>query len=351
MRLETIPNRYPACMGIEVEQGLKWAEQVDIASAYVSNATLGRLELALEQAQVHKSPFRIRLLCGLYQRFTSPQALARMLRLQRAYPSKFLVRIARNNRFHWKLYIFRDGNSRRLYVGSANLTDDGLDASGELSVRISAKSNDSIVKSLETEFDNLWQNDAFLLSNKILKDYEKVGRPPKFVTAPQKDDPISALLKKAERPQVLLPSKPEPRIVFLDADISVETEEIMRSEKTWHRQGWDLICLNHKYLYDSTRNARIILHVSFVNARECWLEFRRVEDAVEIETPDGKYFVAHSAVPYAWRGRYDAVKRELAEVGLTSKRIKSNRKLTEKQIEVLCRLLHIKREKLDINRR
>jgi hypothetical protein len=238
-----------------------------------------------------------------------------------------------------------------LYVGSANLTDDGLDASGELSVKITARSNDSIVKALETEFNKIWENEAFLLSNKILKDYRKVKRPPKFVTAPQKDDPISALLKKAERPPAPPSPRAEPRIVFIKARISEETEKIIRKRKTWHKKRWDYICNSHKDLHDSTRNAQVILLVDFVNARECWLQFRRVEEAVEIETPDGKYFVAHSAVPYGWLRRYDTIKRELAEVGLTLKRIKSNRKLSEKQIEVLCRLLHIKREKLYINQR
>jgi HKD family nuclease len=347
MRIEMIPNRYPANMGQEVGQSLRWAEQVDIASAYVSSGTLGRLESALEQSKAEKRSLTIRLLFGLYQRFTPPQALAKMLKLQRAYPGKFFVRIACNNRFHWKLYMFRRQTSRRLYVGSSNLTDDGLDASGELSVKITARANDAVVQAFENELESVWQREAFPLNKTILQNYRKVKRPPAFVTAPQKDDPISTLLRSAERPPLPPPSESNPRLVFIDDDVSDETDDIIQSEKRWQKKGWDYICYRYKSLYDSTRNAKVILLARYIDAKTCWLEFRRVVDAVEIETPDGKYFIAHSAIPHARSRRYNTVKPKLEEVGLTLKRIKSNRRLSEKQIEVLCRILHIKREKLD----
>ncbi len=351
MKVEMIPNRYPANMGRELEQSLNWADEADIASAYVSTASLGRLESALERAQIEKRPLKVRLLFGLYQRFTPPEALAKMLRLQKTYPSKFIVRIARNNRFHWKLYRFRRDALSRLYIGSANLTEDGLDASGDLSVKITAATSEPIAKSLMTEFDALWHKDAFLLDRVVLKKYRSVKRPPRFVTLPDKDDPISTLLKSAQRPPPPPSAKSKPRLVFVDWDISDETDKIIRSEKGWQIKGWDYLCYRHRDLYDHARNAGVILLVDRLKAKRYCLQFRRIEDAVEIETRDGKYFIAHSAVPHGWNSNYDTIKRELAKIGLTLKKIKSNRYLNEKETETLCRLLHVKRDKLDTKRR
>ena len=204
MKVEVIPNKGPASMSLEIEHSLNWADEADIASAFVSPAAIKRLDSALSRAKKEKRSLKIRLIFGLYQRFTPPQALDKMHDLQKAHPGKLFVRVARNNRFHWKLYTFRKGNSRRLYVGSANFTEDGLGASGELSVKLTTKASDSIARSLETEFDALWQKGAFLLNQDVLDKYWKVKRPPEIVTAPKKDDAISALLEKAER----LPAPP-----------------------------------------------------------------------------------------------------------------------------------------------
>jgi HKD family nuclease len=346
MKVEAIPNKGPARMGPEIEHSLSWAEQVDIASAFVTPAALTRLKSALAQAQKDSRPLKIRLVFGLYRRFTPPQALTKMRQLRRAFPGKFFVRIARNNRFHWKLYIFRCGNSRRLYVGSANFTEDGLDASGELSVKITAKASDSIARLLEDEFDALWQNETLLLSKKVSNLYQEVERPPKEIIFPQRDDAISDLLQEAERPLAPSPTSPKPRLIFVDKDVSEETKDIISAETQWDAKGWDYTCYAYRQAYDRARNAKVILLVRFDSPKECWLEFRRVEEAVEIETPDGKYFIAHSRVPHGWCRKYEEIKQDLIQVGLALEASTSDRNLSAKQAEILCRLLHIKPQRL-----
>jgi HKD family nuclease len=132
MKLEVVPNKGPASMGPELSRGLSWAKSLDIATAFLTVRSLERLEEALMNAQDSGRLLRIRLLCGLYQRFTSAATIRAAVRLQKKYSDQFHIRIARNNRFHWKLYLLHSNAKSCAYVGSANFTEDGLTASGEL---------------------------------------------------------------------------------------------------------------------------------------------------------------------------------------------------------------------------
>ena len=346
MKVEAIPNKGPASMGPEIDRSLEWAEQVDIASAFVTTRALNHLEIALEQAQGEKRPLKVRLLFGLYQRFTPPQALSKMLDLRKKYPSRLYVRVARNSRFHWKLYIFRKGSSRRLYIGSSNLTEDALTSSGELSVKLTAKASDAIANSLETEFEKLWQHKTFLLNKNVWQEYQKVKRP--VIIAPREDSAISRLLEKAETIPSTPPSstKPKPRVVWVNEGLLPETENIIRADTDWYKRNWDYMC-NGKWWHDIITNAKVFLYVTWYdNRQEYWVEFRRVKETAVIDTPDGKYFIAHSKVPHSHRLRYSKVKEQLAEVGLTWKIIKASRQLNSDQLQTTSRLLHVRPETL-----
>jgi len=77
-------------------------------------------------------------------------------------------------------------------------------------------------------------------------------------------------------------------------------------------------------------------------AKDYVLDFRTIEETAIIETPDGKYFVAHSHIASGWYQEYGKLKSKLAEIGLTPKKIKSDRFLTPYQVEALCRFLRVK---------
>ena len=80
----------------------------------------------------------------------------------------------------------------------------------------------------------------------------------------------------------------------------------------------------------------------FDSPKEFWLEFRRIEETAELNTPDGKYFIAHSKIPRGWRVRYKDVKDQLLEVGLTWKKIKASHQLNREQLAAVCHILHAK---------
>lgn len=227
-------------MGVEIDHSLKWAHKAEIASAFVTLKALRHLEHALAEAQKKKRSFKVRLLVGLYQCFTSPEALVKVLRLQKAFPGRLYVRVARNKRFHWKLYIFQKANVKRIYVGSANLTDDGLHSSGELSIKLTGKAGEIASDVLSIEFDSIWQDHAFSLSPDIVRKYKKVKRP--SITPAVGDDAIARLLENAEKTTTrseLTTLVSKPRVVFVDENLKEETIEIVGAETEWEKENWD----------------------------------------------------------------------------------------------------------------
>jgi HKD family nuclease len=356
MKVEAIPNRGVVSMGPEIDRGLGWAREADMASAFVTNASLRLLDSALSRAREQRRSLKIRAVVGLYQRFTPPNALAALLRLRKEYPGKLSVRVARNNRFHWKLYAFRNGPARRFFVGSANLTQDGMKAEGELCVKITAAARDSISKSLEEEFERLWRDDeeSVTLSGELLNKYRGVARPARRYVHPDGDNTLGRVLKPPKR----LPREPsaerpavdaKPRVSYTPYDVSDETAEIVEAETSWDKKGWGFIAYHYKGHFEREMRAGVLLLVApHTRPREPWLRFVEVKEwAPLLETPDGKYFLAYSRVPYSRERPYDGeVRRELGRVGLSLKRIKAGAALNREQLEELCRLLHVKPEKL-----
>ena len=349
MKIELIPNKGPASMGPEIIANLGWATEVNIASGFVTVPALNYLDATLIKSIKEKRALKIRLIFGLYQRFTPPQALAKMIYLQDKYPGQFFARVAQNARFHWKYYQFKKLSSSKAYVGSANFTNDGLTTEGDLSVKISGQNNDPIIKSLANEFNNLWNEEkSFALNNELLKKYKKIGRPPSFHTDSKEDEQLSSLLKAPVKIKLPKPQLARPRSVFLDEDLSQETEKIIRTQTDWEKKGWDYLCHPYKNNWELTRSARVILIVTDLDdSNEFTIEWHHVKDSTDaVMTPDGKYFIAHTKVPGGRRYPLAKVKKDLALVGLPLKKVKSDRYLSDLQIDTICRLLHVKRDKL-----
>lgn len=348
MKIEAIPNKGPASIGPEVTECFGWANNAYIASAFLTLASLERIEEALISSEETNNQIEIRLLVGLYQRFTSAASIAKAIKLQEKYPNKFWIRISRNNRFHWKLYIFTKNSNRRLYVGSANFTEDGLTASGELSVKISAQETDQISKSLQYEFNSLWENKnhSFAPDDKFLSNYKKLDST-SLRPKSSPDNPITKLLYNAQRtPRKKSNDNIKPRLVFADSDLKNETLKKVKEEKNNWRD-WNYVCLS-KYDYERTRNARLAVYVTYnksdkrKNHDDYSISINQIEDSAELETADGKYFVAFSKIRYSKELRYGDIKTELTKEGLTWKKLSSDRFLNKAQIELLCSLLRIK---------
>ncbi len=359
MRLEVVPNKGPASLGPELSQGFSWARSVDIATAFLTTSSLELIEEALANACDSGRSLRIRLLCGLFQRFTSAATIQAAVRLQKNYPDQFCIRVAKNNRFHWKLYVLRSNSKARVYVGSANFTEDGLTASGELSVKITAGNDDKIVRSLQSEFDDIWgKKRSFSPDDKFLRAYRRLKRPPHIIRQPT-DNPALGLLQEPERIKRKrhketgtrhAPRAPRLRVrlICVADDLQPETKRLIKQRTNWDSKGWNYTCL-YSWDYEPAKSAAALVYAAFhgrgADAR-LTLEFHAVKESVKIKTPDGNCFIAHSRIPYGRTRDYDAIKDELRKVGLSRKKLQWDRTLNQRQVQKLCELLRVSPERL-----
>ena len=322
----------------EITDGLEWADQVDIASGFAGKEVLDDIGQAIHQAKKTKRELSVRLLVGLYQRFTSPSTIKKALAIQETFPRHFHVKIARNRRFHWKLYMFGKRATRRLYVGSANFTRDGLTASGELCVRISAGAKDLINLSLVSEFDNMWRKEAFSPDSDFLKRYRKIWR--RSERSRGKDSALDDLLRRPERTR-FRPSRLKPRLICVDADLGDEAKEKIKQETEWDQRRWTYICFSRRNDRDVAQRAGVILEADRRNKIPV-LEFGSVEDVVDIETSDGNYFLAYSAISRGRSVQYKGqAKRLLSLYGLGKSKLKSDRYLEREQLEQCAKLMNV----------
>ena len=336
MRLESIPNRGPASMGLEIRKGLDWAEEVDIASAFVSTSALRVLKDAIAKAKRDARSLRVRLVTGLYQDFTPPEAIAKAMRIQEVFPGSFQLKIARNNRFHWKMYMFRKGTARRLYVGSANFTEEGLRYSGELTIKIETRAKDEIARSIHEEFQDLWRHHAFEPKPAFVRKYRKSWRRPK---RPGKHrERLLAMLEPPERARQP-PQGQKPRLVVVDRDLTDETERIVGQETEWDERGWDYTCFLRRGERDAALAARIILFMDWRG--QPTLEFHQAQEAANIITVDGRYFLASSRIPHGRRLQYKgSIVDEFKRLRLSRRKLKSDRNLNRSQYTECARLMH-----------
>jgi len=109
------------------------ARTADIAVAFIKENGLSRILPRLEDAASKGA--KIRIITTLPNNaFNEPSALRLLTNLQKRFGS-FETRVSRLNHFHQKLYLFQRLGSAEGYLGSSNLTQEGLESEGEINIK------------------------------------------------------------------------------------------------------------------------------------------------------------------------------------------------------------------------
>jgi HKD family nuclease len=352
MTIDVLPNRGPASVGAEMERLFHACTVADLASAFMTPSGMKRLRefLGVGGKPGRPAPRTIRLVVGLYNRFTPPGVLQELLRLSRQNEGTFQVRIASNIRFHWKAYLFQQGSRTTAIVGSANLTDDGLFSSGELSLRVRGRGKGDAVSSIRDEFDQLWEKETLELNEKFIAAYSRLPRLKRPFIGDVKDTFLSKMLRPPLRSRSRLVStgkKPIGRrplyVVYIDENFSDETQAILSSETNWDTKGYWYFAPGTKKLWTRIKDYHFFVLVTWFNAksRDFKVELHQVTEDVQLKTPDGKYFIAHRQVRGTRSVRLKNVASRLQSSGLSKKRMMQEPELNAAQIAVLFEILKV----------
>lgn len=155
MKIGTIENNGHNTVENYLEIAAKNATALDWASAFITNAGLNSVHYLLTAATNKR---KVRLLTGFYQGFTDPSAIKSLLKAQEKSNGRLEVRISNDPHFHWKSYFIFNGQTVQCVVGSSNLTNDGLNTSGEFNLAISLPRKSAEFRQVHRVFENHWQH-------------------------------------------------------------------------------------------------------------------------------------------------------------------------------------------------
>lgn len=286
LTFQVIENSGPNNIRDVLKAKLSSASEVCIAVAFVTQAGLDEIIQPLRQVAAGG---RVRLITGLYQRFTEPRALQTLLDIQEKTRDRFSVRLSREPHFHAKIYLISEKGQATAIIGSSNLTKDGLRSSGELNFMVSLPKNDRANGKLMAAFEKDWKHRAVPLTASQIERYasrRKTMIRPRSLTERQLETILGA--------PTIEPAEDETESFFrywrdcISGYVSKRTERLISETTNWDdkRYQWYGTGSGHPYQIGD----RIFIF-DFTSKH---LRLAEVMDFTytPIPTEDGRHFVA-----------------------------------------------------------
>lgn len=143
---------------------------ITICSAYLTVIAAEKLVELFRKITTNKR-LKVNIIVGSKDYFTQPEAIEVVLDFinnQREKNIEYNFVQPLDTRFHIKCYLFLGHKYEKLLIGSANLTNNGLESFGELLVEVS---HSSIINQVVTHLDYYYKNSV--LWHEVIKEYSK----------------------------------------------------------------------------------------------------------------------------------------------------------------------------------
>ncbi len=291
MGIELIENRGPNTLLSTFRGLLGKAGVLDAQAAFASAAGVGTLLPYLRKAAARG---KVRIVTGLYQAVTEPSALRLLLTAQRQTKGRLEARLARDPRFHRKLYLIRDGKACCVISGSSNLTAEGLKSAGEFNLLVRFPNPQAPIQRLVSNFDRLWATGTVQLSPALIQRYERAR--PRRPRPTLSGRALALILGSASSNDVKGgDASPDAAPRYWRDHISgfarARTEAVVSEETDWDQRG---------YLWYSSRSDVFERgdHILLFDQANGWADPVVVKDTTRTATPtpDGRHFVAYQRV-------------------------------------------------------
>ena len=147
-----------------LEKELSNCDEFWFSVAFITTSGVATIINALRKLQVLK--IKGKILTSQYLNFTQPEALRRLKQFDNVE-----LRIATDNDFHSKGYLFKKGGIYNLIIGSSNLTAPALSENKEWNLKISASEDSDLINKTIIEFKNSFLN-AKVVDEDFIARYE-----------------------------------------------------------------------------------------------------------------------------------------------------------------------------------
>jgi HKD family nuclease len=328
IKIDLIENRGPDNFRDVFNSNLRHATSVRIAVAFVTRKGLNQIIQPLRQVAAHG---KVLLVTGLYQHVTEPSALANLFNVQKQSTGRFQIRISREPKFHKKIYLSQKHQRLSIFIGSSNLTAEGMRSRGETNIAIRSTMNSPTGKQIGEAFEKDWQYSVDL-SPHIIRRYRS-HRQGKRRTSPLSKKSLQRILgtmKNAPPPNTNRSWRDS-----INGFASKKTQQVIKETTDWEDRGyfWYSTGGPHRFqigdtvfLFDKTdrRLKRVLI---------------RDISTCKVSTPDGRRFVAYTHSQSTRRGLGRSLWALLSPIGITTRSCSERRKLSVGAIELLRKIL------------
>lgn len=339
MNLDIIENNGPDNLRDTLKTQLRRVSEVSIAVAFVTQAGLDEIMQSLRQVAANGS---VRLLTGLYQKVTEPEALRTLLRVQEETRERFSVRLSREPQFHRKLYLLNDRTRSTAILGSSNLTREGLRSGGELNLIARLTKSTLPAKKIAQAFEDDWDHRAVPLAAQQIVEYEK-ARPEALKRESYTKAQLTKILGAAPSHRQATEDDKD-KDFWRESIIGVvkkRTEQIISETTNWDDRNywWFIPGGAHPYKIGD----RIFLF-DFVDRCVSLIEVKDVAHA-KVATPDGRHFVAYKPLFRLTRRFSKKLWAAFEGEGINPKNARNRRSLDSQKAERLKVLIRPSRKR------
>ena len=184
-----------------LNEQLREAEELKIASAFLNSAGLEKIEIELDSFLNRGG--NLELIHGADFRIADPSAIKTLVGLNSDYPGNVFYRVVPDwklllsQRFHPKLYMSKWQANGMAIIGSSNLTGAGLETNSEVNAIFRAEITDRVMLECEEAFQELRALNSIVEPDAAwVKIYEEVFESAKRTSF---EEPDATIQKKIEQ--------------------------------------------------------------------------------------------------------------------------------------------------------
>lgn len=330
---EIIENSGPDNLRDVLKTKIAQATEVYIAVAFLTQSGLDEIIQPLRQVAVKG---KVKLITGLYQRVTEPQALKVLLNIQEKTRGNFSVRLSTEPQFHRKVYLLESRTQATVIIGSSNLTGEGLQSGGELNLVLSLPKGDPFIRKLKEALEEDWEHRAVPLLGSHIERYKKT-----------RGKSIKLLYYSRSELKKILGAKPTHRKAIPSLKMTnywregikgfthKRTDKIISETTNWDRRKyiWFSAGGKHPYrikdrilLFDEPDNRLSLVEVTGI-AR------------TKVPTPDGRHFIAYKEIRGYGKRLTKTFWKLLEKEGIKKKSVWTRKALSEDMAKRLISLI------------
>lgn len=336
--LGLIENSGPDNLRDTLKAKLEKASEVRIAVAFLTQLGLSEIVQALRQVAVEGN---VKLITGLYQFFTEPQALKSLLTIQNQTNGQLSVRLSKEPQFHRKVYLIKSATRSTAIIGSSNLTKDGLQSAGELNVILNLPNNTAHLKKFINSFETQWNSRAVPLTEERIERYTQARPKPEKSLSLSRSKLKDILGTEFSRKKTGSTS-PIPSVFWRDCVVgfaAARTEKIISQTTNWDKRNYLWYSAGSRHSY---RIGDQILLFDKTDKTLCLVKVRDVAQT-NMPTPDGRHFVAYSRIKGFRKRLTESLWENLNNEKITRQNMTDHVKLTKEKAEKIMKLIKVSR--------